>query len=96
MTCVNDRKITNFFASSPKDAPLPIHWTTRAEPPKKCAKRGPGRPRKIKLRSRMIERLPTFLQALPRMHPYQYVGQQGLNHPRSVLREALVDLGRLN
>ena len=27
--------------------PLPIRWTARAEPPKKRAKRGPGRPRKI-------------------------------------------------
>ena len=27
--------------------PLPIRWTARAEPPKKRAERGPGRPRKI-------------------------------------------------
>ena len=27
--------------------PLPIRWTARAEPPKKRAKSGPGRPRKI-------------------------------------------------
>ena len=29
------------------DMPLPIRWTARAEPPKKRAERGPGRPRKI-------------------------------------------------
>ena len=42
MACAKDGKITSFFQSSPKDAPLPICWTARAEPPKKRAKRGPG------------------------------------------------------
>ena len=36
-----------FFQNSLKDAPSPIRWKARAEPPKKHAKRGPGRPRKI-------------------------------------------------
>ena len=27
MACTQDGKITSFFQSSPKDAPLPIHWT---------------------------------------------------------------------
>ena len=30
------------------------------------------------------------------MHPYQYVGRQGLNHPRSVRREPLVDPGKFS
>ena len=28
MACAKDGKITSFFQSSPKDAPLPIRWTT--------------------------------------------------------------------
>ena len=39
MACAKDGKITSFFQSSPKDAPLPIRWTARAEPPKKRTKR---------------------------------------------------------
>ena len=27
MACAKDGKITSFFKSSPKDAPLPMHWT---------------------------------------------------------------------
>ena len=27
MACAKDGKITSFFQSSPKDAPLPIRWT---------------------------------------------------------------------
>ena len=52
--CTKDGKITGFFQSSPKDAPLPIHWMARAEPPKKRAKRGPGRPR-IQRETEVIE-----------------------------------------
>ena len=37
MACAKDGKITSFFQSSPRDAPLPIRWTARAEPPKKRA-----------------------------------------------------------
>ena len=39
-------KITSFFAKS--DSPIPIRWSKTAEPPKKRAKRGPGRPKKIR------------------------------------------------
>ena len=45
MACAKDGKITSFYQCSPKDAPLPIHWTARAEPPKKRTKRGPDRQR---------------------------------------------------
>ena len=38
-------KITSFFGRV--DGPLPIRWTPSAEPPKKKAKRGLGRPQKV-------------------------------------------------
>ena len=38
-----------FFKAYPRIyTPLPIRWTARAKLPKKRAKRGPGRPRKIR------------------------------------------------
>ena len=36
--------ITSFFSKA--DGPLPFTWKKAVEPPKKRAKRGPGRPRR--------------------------------------------------
>ena len=48
MACKNDGKVISFFSKLIKCTPFPICWTPRAELPKKRAKRGPGRPRKIR------------------------------------------------
>ena len=62
MACAKDGKITSFFQSSPKDAPLPIRWTARAEPPKKRTKRGPDRQRSDRACCPASEQFPRFRQ----------------------------------
>ena len=41
------REDHRLFSKLTQGTPLTIRWTTRAEPHKKCDKRGPGRQRKI-------------------------------------------------
>ena len=53
MAAKTETKTTTFFRRV--DEPLPIRWTSSAEPPKK-PKRRPGRPRKIKQPVAIAER----------------------------------------